>query len=539
MKITNAIIRKEIFLLLITCLLFLGSRTVLSINKFYKKPITKNDCVTYHYPDYVERLYQQNKQFLPFHKTRNISRHQFTVSNSATQLTRKSQPFDIFTWQDLLSGPNGLNSAHQFKQSLPEVMGVGLLNYNIYESWYWQSCDLIQGGVCGAYYQCDDFLTEDNLTRDQQKQFNCQRVNKSCYKDISHSESEFCSKETMTYEYHFKRPAHKDWNPETPGYEPFLANKYDLLEGEKEIFTIRTGTKLSVKSTLGSFKPEWIFNQQYNQYAVNLKGSAITSPSIKPHQDKHLFIEIDTVHRILSRSPNILDLPQTHDGEDIPVINWKSAQNKNQLIENAIPSELNLLNKSAETINYFTQSRQKKSFERKISIKVKLIETGNFWRLWINKELGEMVISENDVILPSLNAFSKDNSIQAADLLKIPLEQTDFTKNVYADKKTWFVKLFSLSYFKRHLKPNHVYYFYVSVYFEKFQFYKKQPKKIGFFDSQDHYYSDPLIIKFKTKSHLDQRSFFEIIEDPTYFTLRASLKIGRFWYNHRTHKIRT
>ena len=100
----------------------------------------------------------------------------------------------------------------------------------------------------------------------------------------------------------------------------------------------------------------------------------------------------------------------------------QSLENEKASGFDAIPNELNLLNKSAETINYFTQSRQKKSFERKILIKVKLIEAGNFWRLWRDKELGEMVISENDVILPSLNALSEDNNIQAADLLKIPLK---------------------------------------------------------------------------------------------------------------------
>lgn len=345
-----------------------------------------------------------------------------------------------------------------------------------------------------------------------------------------------CSTETLKYNVSFAKPNTYDpnWKPgqKGSGYHDLLPNKYDLLPGEWEKYTltINAGRQDEIygMGLSTSIHPKLTFENQWNEYQVRFNQDEF---ACRKGANIEVKADVFTQHRIVRKAPNAL----------IPAVD---GQNRDRSLERGQfflpnghvsllrPIKIHVIDASNETMMVASrQSRQFKDldsnaivtdakedrpvkqataqdvgFLKNTLLKVKLIEKGNCF-------------GENDKVFSDVLDTSSALTKGAKDNLYVPLDGTD--PSVESFYKPLGVVGKVLSYLPGkpldlQLNPGREYEFHVSMQQQGLPFYengcKNGAKTCDQNDVNPAMYSEELVIKFVADDQYDQRSFLQRFE---------------------------
>ena len=130
----------------------------------------------------------------------------------------------------------------------------------------------------------------------------------TCEWEEDRVETRACSEEPVTFAIDFAKPDAYDpeWVPGRAKYHDLLPNKYDLMPGEWELYTllINSGTK---DKTLGVGRAEGITAAIDVANAWNEYDYARPRLTCAKNTPVHLNLKVTTKHRIVRKAPNALD----------------------------------------------------------------------------------------------------------------------------------------------------------------------------------------------------------------------------------------
>ncbi|MBT4790835.1 MAG: hypothetical protein HON90_04640 [Halobacteriovoraceae bacterium] len=513
--------------LLITSLSLIVSQTVFGIDNFCSRHssyenIAQSKCIGSN---------------LPRGRLRNMKRssHAIVCSGNVDSFVRKPQKFDLNEWEARLSVSSDIAQDYARKELKP-IAWSGTTTYRTFETWAWETCDLVTNGfICGydtRYQEVDITYTDSNGNLRSKSEKQAVQVPKSCYSDVQHTEYIPCTTEFVDYKAEFDIPSKSEWNPQTAGYYDQIPLKYDLLPGEVEA--------IQTYSSKGNYKsrvtPAVEIPSAWNEYRIDIDRTQLACDQIAkkglPRQEFNY--KIFTIKRNVGhKSPNAFRLPVDFDGNPLESVIWDSGiDNKGVEHEKAFPMGVQLIDTSAAMVNLMAeQSRQNKpiesaklksgklsnqdgyeiselekehSFFKNTKVKVEIIDKNNFW---FNNLFGAVRTEDINSVKASLNGISEDQDIQRSDLWHIKLKgKQPGVNDIY---EGW------------NLKPNKKdYIISISMYQKNIPFYNQScedstrdekwyhcgwVKKIGFGKKEKHYYSESLDIPIST-SGFDKRS---------------------------------
>ena len=143
--------------LLITSLSLIVSQTVFGIDNFCSRHssyenIAQSKCIGSN---------------LPRGRLRNMKRssHAIVCSGNVDSFVRKPQKFDLNEWEARLSVSSDIAQDYARKELKP-IAWSGTTTYRTFETWAWETCDLVTNGfICGydtRYQEVDITYTDSN-----------------------------------------------------------------------------------------------------------------------------------------------------------------------------------------------------------------------------------------------------------------------------------------------------------------------------------------------------------------------------------------
>ena len=393
---------------------------------------------------------------LPHSKTRGRSTTRLECSGNVDHKVRKAQEIPEYSkWADAIKREGAKSQeAFDLRQKQPEISWNGQVPYSVTEKWTWIECiHGTNGSECGydkvcnqvpySYQTCD---SQNRCTTQTGTRTECHDVPKSCWYDVTRSATMHCSQEVMTYSAKFLRDP--NWNPNSPGYNEFIPNKYDLLPGEVEDIQVFNGRGSST-----TMRPSLVVGDQWNQYNPRLTGSAVGA-RCEQGASNHLEVAISTERRLRKPSPNAFQLPVDRNGRALSPLVWSTDTNKAGKEVKVRPKTLKLVDSSAALVGLMAkqsrrnaererlkadlaqesnddakkESAQFDPFYKNTVLKVQLVEDRWFWN---GKFSPPVFIQDADAISSAGFALSKIQSIRNSDSWKIPLDDADWLGTIY------------------------------------------------------------------------------------------------------------
>ncbi len=394
---------------------------------------------------------------IPRDKSRNFADEQLQCAKANFTHLRQPVEIDEEAWTDL-KNVNPQAAADAIRQQ-PAPAWSGTINYSTHVHWDWQECRLVtDGALCGIKKVCSN-------SKD------CTLEPKTCFANVTVHESLPCDHGQMDFDVQFTKPKLAQWNVETEGFIPRIANKYDLLAGEEEAITVTNVSGWSTHSA--QLTPALSIEDPKNEYHIKHQPQNLQC-RINGHD--HIRFTVDTEKRIASSSPNGFSLPVTYDGEPIDPLVWSSATGKDgQLETKAYPIILKAQDYSAATIAEI--SREVAKDLKNIIIRIQLYEPGLFGE----RLRSTIYIDEAQGIQQTLNALSNNQKIRRSTLWEFKLKNDNSPrKNLYRSyipalayyPGKVFLSEEKLSY-DNFLKPDTEYTLKLTVYQKNMPFYKQ------------------------------------------------------------------
>jgi hypothetical protein len=476
---------------------------------------------------------------LPSSQVRNIKNHELVCTSNVDNYVRFPQTqVSQEEWSNLV-GAGMKKQAYDLKRTLPPIQWSGRIPYETVEEWEYEDCELVTQAIpCGTHEVCEqvshdvtDYDKDGNVTGSHTvTETVCHQEPNTCWADVTHSASQFCSNETMTFSAHYERPSEQEWNINTPGYYDVIPNKYDLLPGEVEVVQI-----YNTSSRSSTLRPAVHIGDAWNKYdTTRLFGNAVGA---RCTQNARLSFDltVKTIERDTSRAtPNAFRLPVDWEGNKLEPLLWKSAvDKKGNTIDRAIPEKLRLDDTSGGIISLMAeQSRRtaerelaknangqganpkdrtefekigkktdKSGFWKATQVRVKLYRELKYW--WDNFRSKQRV-GEVEAISPTLNSLSDRDDVKFSDFWVIPLSSS--SENSAKDFKGIMDK--------SKLTKGRLYRLEVSVYQPHVPFYKQScddnPNQSwrcrkfwrwwGFGIKENRYFSKPLTVEFRPET---------------------------------------
>ncbi|MBL7713931.1 MAG: hypothetical protein JNL01_00600 [Bdellovibrionales bacterium] len=478
---------------------------------------------------------------LPKSQVRNKKSQQLECTGNVDSYIRHPQtdlPFD--KWRAALGHKDGQMEAYRLKrETLPLIQWTGQIPYQTIETWQYETCDLVTDSFkCGTHQECHN-ETRTVTTYDDKGNANgskqvteevCVSVPNTCWADITHSESLFCSNETMTFAANYVRPSESEWNPSTPGYYDVLPNKYDLLPGEMEVVQVYSNGSGST-----TIHPSVVIGDAWNKYKPVFTGSAVGA-ACRQNTNYHFDLAIHTVGRDVGKaSPNAFRLPKDYKGNAVDPLEWGGGVDpvKDQAVSIAVPRLLKLDDTSGATMDLLSEQSRKNAdrealkaqegmnidkedaknaiaaneaknqgFWKNTKVKVELIRQRKAW--W-DSFWSEMYVTEVDAKAPTLNFLAEDETTKQSDFWEIDIGKVGGLYETVDGKNNY-------------LKPNRHYKLKISMYQPGVDFYQQscddkpdQSWRCGWASwitkyRESEYYSKPIEIQFKSPENFDGRN---------------------------------
>ena len=279
-----------------------------------------NFCIEKRWPSSRPSAWCQG-MVIPYHKTRNFLSEELRCSSSEDTHTRKPVAFDEEAWRDLHNTEP--DAAKKMLRELPIPLWESTVPYDTHLHWSWEECQLVTSYACGTERVCKKVLKEvsEEDSKREDKDEECHDEPRSCYTDVTVSDSAHCSHEQLTYDVEYLQV---DKNNDT--YIGRLANGFDLLPGEEEGVKVDNGIGFL---RAASMSPRLSIVEPRNDYLINRKrGDQYSSASLMCRQntDYRIGFTVLPQKRIRSRSGNGFSLPESFDGESIDPLVWKRAK---------------------------------------------------------------------------------------------------------------------------------------------------------------------------------------------------------------------
>lgn len=314
-------------------------------------------------------------EYLPSSQTRRARNIELVCNSNSDSYIRTAYPIpdDIFREWFRLEQMGKQDEMQVLRQdNEPLIQWHGIIPYGVYEAWDWTECFYgTNGAECGY----------DHIQVGEDKDGNpiYEDIPRSCYYNVERSERRLCSNERMLYDSEFIRPPRdqsqvqagkpgrsaKDiWNPATPGYHHVIPNKYDLISiAEIEaILTYNTGSLSSKMSPQVEFGDAWNEYKSYIQFDDGSHSKICESSKNPGHSlPLHFNVQIETIKRLIKRTPNAFRIPVAKDGAEIdPLADWevKVKDGKDVRLK---PFEVRLVDASSVIID--SMSRQSRKFD--------------------------------------------------------------------------------------------------------------------------------------------------------------------------------
>lgn len=422
-------------------------------------------------------------------------------------------------------------------EAFPDIKWEGRIPYQVVETWQWEECVYGQDLACGTY--------ECNCTRDKNGYETCSTCIESCWHDVTRTETEFCSNETLTYDAKYERPDYNVWKAGAPGYYDVIPNKYDLLPGEVEV--VQSFSNSSMRPRLA---PKVEIGDAWNKYSINLKiDGGAPSVACTQNADHHLSVSINTIERkIGKKTPNAFRLPIAVDGVQMPVMEFLADRDSSgSTVLEAKPSMIRLMDVGGVLIE--SMARQSRTFEAaREQMKMEnnqlasmsheeAVEQENdsgFWedtqvRIRLRKVLfgrdrmvtEDMITTEIDTknLNDRLNSYDAKESVRFTELYEIDLLGDTRKSDAYHMSSSLPVNLYGASSYE--LTPGRKYVYEVSMYRKGVPFYLQEGGTnpdaafyCGMFDCEaNDPFSKPLELNFKAPKGVDQRGLLQRVND--------------------------
>ena len=352
-------------------------------------------------------LYCQGR-VIPAYKSRNFKGEELLCDSGEETYTRKPVLFDEEQWRDM----NNVDSAaaKEMLRKLPVPQWGGKVKYNSHLHWTWEDCQLVTTSSCGTDRVCETEKNEEG--KEEEK---CHDEPRTCYQDVTISESVHCSDEELTYNVTYQRIASG-----SNGYLARLANGFDLLPGEEEAVTVANGAGFFHAS---SFSPQVTIGEARNKYKVNTSVSGLMC-----RQNSHYHVDFTLLPegRIRSRSGNAFSLPESFDGEKLPPLVWK---------DDAYPAVLQVQDYSHTSMTEF--ARDTNDIFKNLKVRIQLYDKSGWgWPFARNT----MYVEDSEGARQTLNALSDNQDVRRSQLWELMLatSSVDPRKNLYRNYIPWF-----------------------------------------------------------------------------------------------------
>ncbi len=485
---------------------------------------------------------------LPYDQVRNKKNHELVCTSNVDNYVRFPQTqVSHEEWSGLISA-NQKQAAYDLKRKLPAIEWSGTIPYETVEEWDYEECERVTQSVpCGTHQVCENvehdvptYDTDGKQTGSKKvKEKVCNDEPNTCWTDVTHGASQFCSNESMKFSARYERPSTAEWNINSPNFMDVIPNKYDLLPGETEVVqvynTSRRSTRLSPSVEIGD---------AWNKYDTSRITGTAVGATCRQNSNYSFDLTVRTIERDAGKaSPNAFRFPVDWEGNAIEPIVWKSANDRRsgKTVDKAVPIKVQLDDTSAGIISLMAeQSRRNAEREatkvavgkganakdraefqkigkktdgywKSTKVRVKLYRQVKYW--W-DTFRGAEKVAEIDAISPTMNFLATNEEVKFSDLWAIPLT---------ADGGNSDPKTFRGIFDSKHMKPNRAYTLEVSVYQPHVPFYKQScddnPKQswrckkfwraLGMGIGEDRYFSKPLKVPFRAPKEYDGRGWFK------------------------------
>lgn len=264
---------------------------------------------------------------LPGDKKRLWTSLRLECTASSSQFLRGPIPFDFKRWSKLedmarAESPgerkdNARREMQKMRQEELLIQWAGSIPYQTLEKWNWVSCDLGFHSSCTPKRvqrtrEVPVYDKEGKQTGTRKEDY-IEEIPQECYADVNHSESRYCTSETMDYTAAYRRPTLQEWGPQndkesTPvsdRYYDIIPNKYDLLPGESENVVISNNSGESA-----GLNPNTSVQDAWNKYSTSEQFVSGRQACI-PNNPTKIKVTINTQSRDISKSsPNAFRLPK-------------------------------------------------------------------------------------------------------------------------------------------------------------------------------------------------------------------------------------
>ncbi|HRK08330.1 MAG TPA: hypothetical protein PLZ57_11220 [Pseudobdellovibrionaceae bacterium] len=300
---------------------------------------------------------------IPAHQSRRAGNFQLVCGGGASRYIRTPERFDMAAWSRL-ERQGRRDEMLRMRQSTSNVQWSGEISYATYDTWtYWTRQSGRNAQRCGTTqvpYSCQEPVYErrcfevpdapsvsspsggghyspsapgqerrNSAPREERRSAfpsqrdpnatECRDVQTgtrttTCYRteanfcewEEEHSVSRHCSNEKLSYKIRMEKPD-ANWAPgRDPRFLDILPNKYDLLPGEWEEFTL-----ISNLGRGSQIRPRIDIENAWNRYQADFSASAFRCEKNSPQS---LEVSVRTVERIKRKSPNAFALPVDRQG---------------------------------------------------------------------------------------------------------------------------------------------------------------------------------------------------------------------------------
>lgn len=469
-------------------------------------------------------------RYLPSSKTRHLKRQELRCSSNADNYVRRPQKYSVdefYDWRDLeRDGREGrFQMFHARRKATPLIKWQGNIPYQVVEYWVWE--ELVYGPhpSCG-FEECNCVTTRTKSGSSR----SCSQCMKSCNHDEDRHESWPCSREKIEYKAQYIRPTEKEWSPDLKEYYDILPSKYDLLPGEVEIVQVYSNSG----NNSGVF-PHVVVGDAWNEYTMDKRINGSKSPAAcRPDVTHQVNVDIHTVKRILGKqTPNAFRLPTNgkmidmayrtaDDGTkklavpfqlhlaDTSALIMKTLADQSRNLQNSIEQDKQALGQDSNSSRSDVVEMAKESgFDKDTKVRVKL---------YLEKFGRDRLMSRNvytsDVksrVLSNAHLYSDDADEVFAEEFEVLLAGDDVDDNIYVPSSMLFKNLYND--FRYNLIPGRFYRLEISMYQKNVPFYAQDcdstPGRfycwVPLVNEENHYYSKPLEVRFKTPSDVDNR----------------------------------
>ncbi len=261
----------------------------------------------------------------------------------------------------------------KYRQEIePKIEWKGQIPYETVEVWEWTDCRWGYDLSCPKKMVTKTHVVTDSDGKSHTETY-IDYEDQPCWHDEDITEARHCSYETMTYDAEFRRPSLDEWNPASPGYHAELPNKYDLLPSEQEVVQVYNASSSFLKGVLNGGRsrdmdPTVEVGNAWNKYSSTetFDNGSTTAQCVFGH-DYHMNVVIDTIERIVRKTPNAFKIPVDEFGQEVSpfVGNEVETIDRNGTLEDVIvkPTELGLTDTSSVIIDSLSRVSRKMTAE--------------------------------------------------------------------------------------------------------------------------------------------------------------------------------